>query len=64
MWKDSCFTDQTQVHKWVLNLNEINKTHNPSQRGCGEYRKRGQRGETAHNPLQILFREKEKKEKK
>jgi hypothetical protein len=24
-----------QVHRWVSNLNEIDKTHNPLQRGCG-----------------------------
>jgi hypothetical protein len=24
-----------QVHRWVSNLNEINKTHIPLQRGCG-----------------------------
>jgi hypothetical protein len=29
-----------QAHRWVSNLNEINKTHNSLQRGCGGYCKR------------------------
>jgi hypothetical protein len=50
---------QTQVHKWMSNLNEISKTHNLLQRGCGGYRKRG-KGERLRATHSKSYTEKKK----
>jgi hypothetical protein len=49
----------------MSNLNEINKTHNPLQRGCGEYWNREAKGKDCAQPIaNPIPREKKKKKKK